>query len=559
MIGTIRKHSKWLWVIIIVVTIITFVFWMNPGGRNGGGGRVVGNLGSIAGQKVTPDAYFGVEREVYIYHWLSYHHWPGKDPNYSASDLQRDTYVRLMFIQKGEDLGIHVGDDAMATVAKRILSSPNLARAFGYENQSVPLDVFVKNVLEPNGLTAGDFADFVRHELVINQLRQATGLAGELITPQEAAAVYKRQHQELSAQIVLFSASNYLAAVPVTPAVVAQFYTNYLAEYRLPDRVAVSYVAFSVTNFMAKAEHQLTETNLDEQAETLYRQYGTNVFPEAKTPEEAKAKIRDVLIRQQALADARQQADDFATTVFNMDPVRPENLATVARQKGLAVQVTAPFGKEYGPEEFTAPADFTKEAFGLTPDEPLAGPIVGQDAVYVIALAKQLPSEIPPLDRIRARVTRDCQFQEATLRAQQAGTNFVDTLLSGLADGKSFASICSAAGLHPETLPPFSLSTMDLPELSGLVPLNRLKAAAFATPVGHVSNFETVDGGGFMVYVKSQLPVDTAAIAADLPQFTAALRQQRDTEAFDNWANRTASRDLRDTPIFSGQPETVAQ
>ncbi|MGB7769328.1 MAG: SurA N-terminal domain-containing protein [Verrucomicrobiia bacterium] len=559
MIGTIRKHSTWLWGIIIVATIITFVFWgTNPGGSNAGGGAV-GNLGSIAGRKVTPDAYFGVERETYINHWLRYHQWPERDPNYSAADLRRDIYLRLMFIQKGEELGIHIGDDVVATVAKDILSSPDLARAFGYDGRSVPLDVFVKNVLQPNGLTAEDFENFIRHDLVLEQLHQAMGLAAEFITPQEAADVYIRQHQELSVQMVLFSASNYLASVSVTPAVVAQFYTNYLAEYRLPDRVQVSYVAFSVTNFMAGAEHKLSQTNLNEQVEAIYRQYGTNAFPEAKTPEAAKKKIRDLLLRQQALADARQQADDFATTVFDMDPVRPENLATVAKQKGLALQVTAPFGKEYGPEEFTAPEAFTKAAFGLTPDEPLAGPIVGQDAVYVIALVKQLPSEIPPLDRIRARVTQDYQLHEATLRAQAAGTNFVSTLPGGLAGGKKFASLCAAAGLHPETLPPFSLSTMDLPELSSLVPLNQFKAAAFATPVGHASNFEPVDAGGFVVCVKSQLPVDTAAMNADLPQFTAALRQQRETDAFDNWINRTGSRDLRDTPIFSSQPETAAQ
>ena len=102
--------------------------------------------------------------------------------------------------------------------------------------------------------------------------------------------------------------------------------------------------------------------------------------------------------------------------------MRPENLATVAKQKGLTVHLTAPFSQEYGPAEFTAPEAFTKAAFGLTPDEPLAGPIVGRDAIYVIALAKQLPSEIPPLDQIRDRVTRDYQLHEGTLLAQ-AGRN----------------------------------------------------------------------------------------------------------------------------------------
>ena len=86
----------------------------------------------------------------------------------------------------------------------------------------------------------------------MEQLQQAIGLTGELVTPQEAAAAYQREHQELSAQMVFFSASNYLSSVIVTPAAVDQFYTNFLAEYRLPDRVQVSYVAFEVTNYLAR-------------------------------------------------------------------------------------------------------------------------------------------------------------------------------------------------------------------------------------------------------------------------------------------------------------------
>ncbi|HUA38539.1 MAG TPA: peptidylprolyl isomerase [Candidatus Sulfopaludibacter sp.] len=557
MIGTIRKHSKWLWWFIAGLTIISFIWWGTAPGSRNSGGRESGSLGSIAGQKVTPDAYYGAKAEMYIEHWLNTHRWPDRDPNYSKADLDRDIYIRLLLIQKAEALGIHIGNDAVATVAKVILSSPALVQAFGNNVGSVPLDSFVKGVLQPENLGAADFENLVRHELVIDQLRQMVGLPGQLVTPQEAAAFYQHQYQNLSAQIVVFSASNYLAAVPVTPALVGEFYTNYLAEYRLLDRVAVNYVAFSVTNFTAEAEQKLT--NLNQQVEGIYSRYGTNAVPDAKTPEDAKGKIRDALIREQALADARQQADDFANTAFNLDPVRPENLATVAKQKGLAVHLTAPFSQEYGPAEFTASDAFVKAAFGLTPDEPLAGPILGRDAIYVIALSQQLPSEIPPLSQIRDRVTRDYQLHEGTLLAQEAGTNFVRTLPSGLASGKSFAAVCAAAGQRPETLPPFSLSTADLPELGDRVALNQLKAVAFATPVGHASNFAATDDGGFIVYVKSLLPLDTAAMNEDLPRFTEAFRQQRETAAFDNWLNRTGSRDLRDTPLFQQQAGTAAQ
>ena len=96
---------------------------------------------------------------------------------------------------------------------------------------------------------------------------------------------------------------------------------------------------------------------------------------------------------------------------------------------------------------------------------------------------------------------------------------------------------CSADGLQPETLPPFSLSTRELPELGARAGLNQVKQAAFTTPVGHASNFQETADGGFLLYVQSQLPVDQAVMNADLPQFTESLRRSRESEAFNEWLN----------------------
>ena len=187
-------------------------------------------------------------------------------------------------------------------MANRMLNSPGLARALRINGDNVPLAVFVDQILKPEGLTAADFEDFIRHELVITQLAQTLGLPGALVTPQEAADVYQRENQEISAQIVFFSASNYLSQAVAQPAAVAQFYTNYLAAYRLPDRIQVRYVAFEVSNYLAEAKMELAKTNSDEIVEMNYRQLGPDYFPDAKTPEAAKAKIRELLIRQRALA-----------------------------------------------------------------------------------------------------------------------------------------------------------------------------------------------------------------------------------------------------------------
>ncbi len=547
MIGTIRKHSGWLWFVIIAATVISFIYWgAGPSRLGSGDGRVAsGNFGSIYGHKVTQQAFIDARNNFYLFYWFRSGEWPDKNPNFSEPELDREIYIRLMLAQKADDLGIYVGNDEVVTVANEML------RSLGRNGQAVPLTEFVRQVLQPNHLTAQDFENFVRQYLVLEQLQQALGLTGELITPQEAAAAYQRDHQELSAQIVFFSASNYLSSVTVTPATVAQFYTNYLAEYRLPERMQVSYVAFEVTNYLAQARAEWAKTNFDELVGAYFRQVGEN-YRNSKSPAEAKEKIREELIRDRAGSDARKDANDFANAVFSIDPAKPENLAAVAKQKGLPVRVTAPFAGESGPEEFAAPPSFTKAAFALTPDEPFARPVAGPDAVYVLAFANRLPSEIPPFDQIRERVTRDYQWREAILLARHAGTNFVRTL-TGMTANRGFASLCVAAGLQPQVLPAFSLSTQELPELGERTELNQLKQAVFTTSVGKTSDFVATSDGGFVVYVQSRLPIDQAKMKTDLAQYTTALRRERQNEAFAQWVNLEGSRQLRSLPAFREQ------
>ena len=315
MIGTIRKHSGWLWFVIIAATVISFIYWGAGPSRMGGGsdGRVASSdFGTIYGHKVTQQAFIDARNGFDLFYWFRNGEWPEKNQNFSESDRGREIYIRLLLTQKANDLGIYVGDDEAATAASEML------HMLGRNGQAVPLSEFVKQVLQPKGLTAEDFKNFVRQYLVMEQLQQAIGLTGELITPQEATAAYQRDHQELSAQIVFFSASNHLSSVTVTPAAVAQFYTNYLAEYRLPDRMQVSYVAFEVTNYLAQARAEWARTNFDELVGTYFRQVGEN-YRNSKSPAEAKEKIREELIRDRAGNDARRLVGSEA----NSTPMKP--------------------------------------------------------------------------------------------------------------------------------------------------------------------------------------------------------------------------------------------
>ena len=531
MIGTIRKHSTFLWWTVGSLTVISFIWWgASVPTRGGRGGVSTGNYGSIYGKRVTMQEYADAQHEFYLFYWLHNREWPTKVKN---SEIDREIYIRLMLFRKAEQLGIHVSDQAAG------VDGADMLRSIAGNGQNVSLSDLEKKILRPEGLTTEDFERFARHDLLIQQLIQTMGLPGALVTPQEAAATWQHENQERTAQAVFFSATNYLPQVVVTTAAIAQFYTNHMADYREPDRVQVSYVEFNLSNHLAKAETELVKSNFDSIVEANYQRLGPDYFPDAKTPEAAKAKIREELIRQRAAAEARLVANEFANAVVdmtNLTPSRAANLATVAKQKGLTVRVTAPFASQYGPEEFLAPQAFTKAAFALTPDEPFAGPIAGSTAYYEIAFAKQLPSEIPPLDSIHDRVTRDYTMDQANTLAQRAGTNFVAKLTTELTAGHGFAAACVASGLHPELLPPLALSTQESPPgLAGRATLDELKRGVFNTQVGQASGFVQTEDGGFIVYVEKELPADAAAMKTDMPKYIAMIRRTRQNEVFDQW------------------------
>ena len=545
MFGTIRKHQTWLWAVIITVIIISFVIFFSPYSKMNDNRQVAANWGSINGEKVTQEEYVKAYKEICLRAFFMTGNWPDDEARKQGGDVERESFQWLLLKQKQKELGIHISTDAVAQGARAMISQ------FQRSGITSP-EMFINLVLKPRGYEVEDLERFVRHYMGLEELIATVGLGGKLVTPQEIRDLYKRENEQLETAAVFFSASNYLASVSVAPDAVMQFYTNRQAGYRIPDRVQVSYVRFDLTNFLAEATQDLAKmTNLDLQIDEMYKQGGTNFLREwkAQTPEEARRNIRVDTLRKLQMQGARKKALEFATPLFDMDPVRTDNLDKLAKEKELTVQITEPFDQRDGPSELAVGQDFAAKAFARTPVEPFAGPIVGMDGVYVIAFNKKIPSEIPALDKIRARVEKDYQLGQAQDLARKAGLVFYPTLTNGLAQGKTVAALCADAKLQLVDLPPISLSTRELEQVSEHLPLNQFKQLAFGTTVGKVSPFQMTTAGGVIVYVKSKLPLDEAKMIAALPTFANYVRQNRQNEAFNSWFRKEAEKGLRDTPL----------
>jgi hypothetical protein len=418
--------------------------------------------------------------------------------------------------------------------------------------------MFEKNILQPGGVTLGDYERFLRHQLGLQQLIAAVTVSGKLVGEKEARAIFERENKERSVQAVFFDASNYLASVKSTPETLSQFYSNQVARYRLPDRIQISYVEFKATNFWAEAASEMAKmTNLTATLEAEYvRRGGTNFYTDM-TPEAARESIKSELQEQLALRSASRRANEFADPILSAKTIRAEALAERAKEQGVPLQISAPFDRSSTPEGLNVTEQFVRSAFALNDYEPIGGPLVARDAVYLIARHKQLPSEIQSYEQVKAKVKSDYEQFEALQAARNAANEFVASATNALAQGDAFTSVCSKAKISPLLLPPFSLSTRNVAEVEAHMSLQQFKQVAFGIKIGEVSPAVSTMGGSAVVYAQSELPLDDKKVTEELPEFMKMFRQARQQEAFDEWFSREAQRALANTPVMGPRPSEV--
>jgi hypothetical protein len=539
MFANIRRHQKWLWYVISAAVIISFTAYLSPNSRqNGGGGLHQQNVGTINGRPVSQGEYLDAQKEAHLKYLFMAGSWYGNDEfsRQNSDFIENQTKQRLLLKEKARELGIQV---TAANVAEWIQDNFGRGKTFT-ENE---YNQVLKN-LGGHGVTEADLNRFARTEVATEHLLRVAGTPGRLVTPQEAEEKYRRENQQISAEAVFFFSSNYLAQVNLDQTNIATHYTRQSQNFREPDKIQVAYVEFPATNYLAEAEKALSAvTNLNQQLEEVYRARGTNFYTDTNglpmTAEAAKAKIRDDEKQNLALREARKAATAFAETLLSLPTRQATNLYEVARTNKLAVKVTEPFGQFEQVKGLEVPEKFNQAAFGLSAEQPfIEEPIVGQDAVYIVALDKKIASRVPPLAEIQEKVTEDYKRMQSRELATRAGQEFYTKLNAGLTTGKSFNAVAAESGQSVTAIAPFSIVTRSIPGLDPRVDVSAVKNMAFSLKEGETSSFVPTREGGFVLHVNKFIPASDADVKAALPGYLASLQKAGASEAFQAWFSK---------------------
>lgn len=532
MFGTIRKHQRWLWILIITAVIISFVAFFSPnqgmGGR-GGGSSVVG---TIDGAPVSGN---DIQEQLMLANLSGYLRF---GENYRTSQGQRMGFnlkqalaQRLLIETRRQAMGLEVSDEAVAQWIREYLKDPKTG--------SLNYPGFLQNTLIPAGFTESQFLNFVRQEVALQEIERLVGVTGQLVTPQEAETEFRRVNETFKITLATFAASNFLASVVADDAAVGTFFTNRLAEYRIPDRAVLSFVRFELTNHLADAAALMAgRADVTNQMEQMYQQRGADAFrDEANNPlskEAAMEKIRDGFMRQIANQFAGSNAVAFANELGQMEPMSADNLATLATRKGLLVQKTPPFAGGARPMGLEDIRDLNSGMSRVSPSQPFTPPMEGARGVVVAAVTERIPSSVPALDSIRSRVQSDFKEVQAASAARAAGQQFHSAATNALASGKTLADVAASQPVSLSELS-FTLSSPAIPGLDEGINPAQVKSVAATLQVGGASPFVPTAEGGFMVFVRERSPVDEALTKAALASFLAEQRQAREEDAFRVW------------------------
>ena len=519
----IRKHQKWLLGLIVIVVGISFVVFFTPNVQYGnldffGGGNAVG---SIAGRPVADKEF----RKAYQETILSF---GGRQ----GVNYEQATAGRLLLLEKARARGVEVSEESAAKWIVNEFKDPetNEFRREYYDN-------FATNLLRRYGMNKGDLQRFARNQVLIEQLRELAGLAGELVTPREAERLYREQNLQANAQAVFFSSTDYVNLGESLEGLEA-FYTNRMALYREPEKRRIHYLSFAATNYLAEAKTRLIEsTNVAEMIGEIYTEKGANSFTKdgvVMSEEEAKEQIQRQEFKKVGQEIAKEKAKELAQELF-IEPMKAENLPELAAAKGYEAKISESFAADQAVPGIGDSYELTRQVFQLTEEIPFTRVFHAADGAYLVALHSVLPSEVPPLEKIRGQVQTDFYEQKSLESAREAAATFHTALTNGLARGKAFEAICKEAGHEPIQMPLFSPSSRTLAGADPRANLYSLQSLAFDLAAGEVSRVSPTEDGAMILFVHSFVEAKEEQVKEELPDYTESLRQRRWSEAFGAW------------------------
>lgn len=487
MFTTLRKHQRWLMLVIAVLTIIAFAFLYNTTEMDRVGSNMVAR---IYGRDVMQ---VDIERAVRNYQLALALGQIGLVRDLAAQARSEDEAVdnfiwNLMVLQhEAAALGVEPGTQ---DVVNRIKTLPVFQSSGSFD--PVKYAAFVQEQLGPRGFTERQLEAVVKDTLRLEGIKALVESPAALSREETKPALDRMAPVDV--EVIRFDAASEAKDIKVGDDELKAAFEARKASLNKPEMRSVRYAAFVLTPSQKELKDKARVEALQKIA-TATSDFAQELSAGGKP-------LTDV---------ARSKGTDVRTT-----PLFAPDGATGGALKDLEGEVVPAAAAV----AFRLPA--AAGAFEIVP--------LGDDGYAVIEVAEVQAARPMTFDEARADLRAELIAQKAGQAVRAAADKALGTLRAQLAAGKSFAEAAKAAGV--KTAPMKGLSVFN----EDLTPAQREVAAAVAdVPAGMLGEFVPGPDGGFAAYVVSRGEPDPAAVARQLPMVEKGLLQRKKMLLFLQW------------------------
>jgi hypothetical protein len=403
--------------------------------------------------------------------------------------------------------------------------------------------------LKDLNLTPAMYEQYIGRAITLRKLGAVVESAA-WVTPVEVDDELAGLTDELTVRIV--TVSNRFANIGATEAQIRACFEAHTNRFRLPDRVAVQYVAVAVSNFLPRVS--VTEEQIREYYDDHSDKLTSTNLTGVPTLAEARAQIVPLLRRQHA----REAAYTNLANAFLSAAIKGGNNGFVAAADafGLRVQATPLFGLEDAtPAGIDAGKDFRAAAFELDPAQPDGRYTVvqGDNFVYAIGYLTNSPAHMPVLEEVVDRVRPVAVAKARTDAFAEYLTSLHKDLAKGLRETRNLTATVQAKSLTASTNITFAVHTLYQNPFDNYMPVAR---AALHLQPGELSEagLTPEEDAAVFVYMVARHPGDPLSSEMFRSRARANLERARAMGLTPSWMEwNLARRGLVVTPRIASR------
>jgi peptidyl-prolyl cis-trans isomerase D len=507
MMKFLRSQSQTVLVVVLGVIGLGFLFYGNAGNLlTNTGGRTSSDYGRIDGEDLTvadlTDAVRNTRYSLIIHGQAQELSKPG-----ASQRVAQEAWRQLLLESEADRLHITVSDKELVDYIQSlpIFQKDGVYSPDVYSDRMKLLGTMLRvpadSGVDPIANTKAIFETVLRNDLRTQAVSKAL-LSSVRSSAQDVSAQYEKYYGPATVSLVTFDPKSYLATAQVSPAdIEAEYKSNPTnPDYRTKEKRKVDYVLYLLSP------------------------------DQAKLPDAQKSIAKDAL---------GQKALDFALA-FQPEPSAtgdtppPPDFLTEAKKRGLTPGTTDFFTADTPPANLPPSPAFNNAAFSLTKDNTISKVVELDNGVAVLHLVEIQPSDLRPLDEVKADILKKLQENKALQTAQISAQLMAKALQTAVAKGTDFKVAAANMNLKVETIPafvPIKAAPTDQRLQTVAYEVTSLTAGQVSEPVPVQS-----DNTELVIHLDSRGPADPAGLAEFEGRFRESQDQQLRSMVYEDWA-----------------------